>query len=174
MRETVVLAIGAAVAFVLQIVLASNIAVLGVMPNFAVAYVASAAMVRQTDSVVVIAFLLGLATDLTNGGTVGLMAALLVLSAFIASRAAAQMGSDTVVASVLISMAGALLAEVCYALFYAIIAEVSVADVLLLRAIPCALYDCAVVLIVMPLLSFLVERAAPPHTAPQSSTVRLR
>lgn len=175
MRETVVLIIGGIVAFVLQFVLAPNISILGVMPNFVLAYVAIAAMLRQSDLVVVMAFILGLLTDLTGSASIGVMAALFTLAAFIASRAAESMGHDTLATSLLISMMASLVVEVCYALFYVATVDASITDVFLLRAIPCALYDCAMVLILMPLLSQLLERSAPSHTVPESSTVhRLR
>ena len=174
MRETVVLIIGGIVAFVLQFVLASNISILGVMPNFVLAYVAIVAMLRQSDLIIGMAFILGLLTDLTGSGSVGVMAALFTLAACIASRTAESMGHDTVVASLLISMMTSLVVEVCYALLYVITVGASIVDVFLLRALPCALYDCAVVLILMPLLSYLLERSAPSHTVPESSTVRLR
>ena len=174
MRETVALIIGGVVAFVLQSVLAPNIAVLGAMPNFALAFVATAAMLRTSDSIVVIAFVLGLASDLSTGGTVGVMAALLTLAAFIASRAASLFGNETVTVSLAISMATSLIVEAIYAFFYIATAGVPAMDALLLRALPCALYDCAVVLIIMPLMLHLLARSAPSHTAPTSSTVRLR
>ena len=41
-------------------------------------------------------------------------------------------------------------------------------------AVRCALYDCAVCLIVMPLLSAAFARQAPRRSAPESSTIRLR
>ena len=174
MRETVVLIIGGIVAFVLQFVLAPNISILGVMPNFVLAYIATVAMLRQSDFVVLMAFLLGLLTDLTGGGSLGVMAALFTLAAFIASRTAESMGHDTVAASLSISMMASLVVEICYALFYVTKVGVSIVDTFLLRALPCALYDCAVVLILIPLLSYLLERSAPSHTVPESSTVQLR
>ena len=174
MRETVVLIVGGIAAFVLQCVLAPNIAVLGAMPNFALAFVATAAMLRQSDAIVVIAFVLGLVSDLSNGGTGGSMAALLTLAALIASRASSLFGNETVTASLLISMAASLIVEAIYAFFYIATVGVPAVDALLLRALPCALYDCAIVLIIMPLLSFVLARSAPSHNAPTSSTVRLR
>lgn len=174
MRETVVLVIGGVVAFVLQCALAPNISVMGAMPNFALAFVASVGMLRRFDAVVVVAFVLGLLTDLAGGGTVGVSAALLTLAAFVASRASAMLGSESLSSSLLISMAVSLVIEAIYALFYIATASVPAVDAFALRALPCALYDCAVVLIIMPLLSYLLARSAPSHTAPESSTVRLR
>lgn len=168
------LAIGGAASLVLQAVLAPNIAVLGAMPNFALVYVATTAMLRRSDSTIVAAFVLGLLCDACGGGTVGIMAALFTLAAFVASRASALFGNDTVATSLAISMVSALLVEVCYALFYVATAGVPPIEALTLRALPCALYDCAMVLIFMPALSHLSDRAAPSHAAPSTSTVRLR
>lgn len=174
MRETVVLVIGGVAAFALQSVLAPNIAILGAMPNFALAFVATSAMLRRSDDVVVVAFALGLATDLSGGGTVGVSAALFTLASFISSRASALLGNETVSASLLVSMAASMIAEAVYAFFYVATAGVPAWDALVLRALPCALYDCAVVLIVMPVLSHVFSRGASPHAAPESSTIRLR
>lgn len=174
MRETVVLIVGGMAAYALQCVLAPNIAILGAMPNFCLAFVATAAMLRQSDDVIVVAFVLGLATDLFGGGTVGISAALFTLTAFIASRASALLGNETVAASLLISMAASFIAEAIYAFFYVATVGVPAWDAFALRAAPCALYDCAVVLIVMPLLSHVFTRGAPSHAAPESSTIRLR
>lgn len=174
MRSNVLLVVGAVCALLLQIILAPNIAIMGAMPNFVLVYVGVAAMVRHSDSVVVMAFFLGLAYDLVGNATLGVMAALLTLVAFAASRAAAFFGSETVSVSFALSMACSLFVEVCYAFAYVSMAGVPIVDALLMRALPCALYDCAMGLIVFPLLSYLFARSAPSHKAPQSSTVRLR
>ena len=173
MRETVVLIIGGIAAFALQFVLAPNISILGVMPSFVLAYIATAAMLRQSNLIVVMAFILGLLTDLTDSGSVGVMAALFTLAAFLASRAAESMGHDTIAVSLLISMMISFVVEICYALFYITTVGVSIADAFLLRAMPCALYDCAVVLILMPLLSYLLEHSVSSRPALESSTVNL-
>lgn len=174
MRETVVLAIGGIAAFALQFVLAPNIAILGAMPNFPLAFVATSAMLRRSDDVIVIAFVLGLATDLSGGGTVGVSAALLTLASFISSRGSALFGNETVSASLFVSMAASMIAEAIYAFFYIATAAVPAWDAFVLRALPCALYDCAIVLIAMPLLSHVFSHGASPHAAPESSTIRLR
>lgn len=173
-RETVLLAVGAAVALLLQIALAPNIAILGAMPNIALVYAAVAAMLRSADSVLVCAFLLGLACDLVGNSAVGVMAALLLLAAFAASRAAATFGGETLAVSLAIAMVCSLVVEVAYATYYAAAAGAPFFDAVLMRALPCALYDCAAALIVYPLLSHLFAAAAPSHKAPRSSTVRLR
>ena len=95
MRESVLLAVGAVVAVVLQIVLAPNVAILGAMPNFALVYMATSAMLAKRDMVVVVAFCCGLALDLIGTYTVGVYAGLFVVAAFAAMRSAAFFGSDT-------------------------------------------------------------------------------
>ena len=96
------------------------------------------------------------------------------MAAFVASRAAGFFGNDTLGATFAISMAVSLLVEVLYAGFYVSAVGVPAGDALLQRALPCALYDCAMVLIVLPILTRLFASAAPSHKAPSSATVRLR
>lgn len=174
MRENILLVVGAAAALLLQIVLAPNIAIMGAMPNFVLVYVGIAAMLRQTDFLVGMAFAAGLVYDFAGTSMIGVMAALLTVAAFVASRAGAFFNSDTLTISLALSMATSLLVEVLYALFYVMTAGIPLFDALLMRALPCALYDCAMAIIIFPLLSYLFSAAAPSHTAPQSSTVRLR
>ncbi len=174
MRESVLLVVGAAVSVVLQIVLAPNIAILGALPDFVLVYVAISAMLLKRDSVVVMAFVVGLLVDLMGTSTVGVCAGLFALAAFASSRAAGFFGNDTLGATFAISMVVSLLVEVLYAGFYVSAAGVPALDALGQRALPCALYDCAMVLITLPVLTHLFASAAPSHKAPSSSTVRLR
>ena len=169
MRESVLLVVGAVVAVVLQIVLAPNLVILGSMPNLVLVYVGIAAMLLRRDSVLVMAFFAGLAMDLVGTSTVGVCAGLYTLIAFLSSRAAGFFGNDTLGASLAISMV-----EVLYAGFYILSVDVSVIEALGQRALPCALYDCAMALIVLPITTHMFAAAAPSHKAPTSSTVRLR
>lgn len=174
MRGSVLLFLAGLVSLALQLILAPAIAIFGVMPNFVLVFVGVAAMLRPSDSTMVVGFAVGLVYDLVTSGTPGVMAALLALVAFLASRASMRLGNDTLSVSLLITMASALLVEACYALFYVVTTEVGIVDALLMRALPCALYDCAICLIVIPLLSALFARGASVHAAPESSTIRLR
>lgn len=174
MRAMITLIAGSAVALLLQVVLAPNIAIMGAMPNFVLVYAGAAAMIYQGDAAIVAAFLSGLVFDLALGSPVGVMAALLTLAAFAASRAGAFFGNDTLGASLLACMACSLLVEALYALYFVVAAGVPFFDALLMRALPCALFDCAMGLIAFPLIAFLFARSAPAHSAPESSAVRLR
>ena len=143
MRESVLLVVGAVVAVVLQIVLAPNLVILGSMPDLVLVYVGIAAMLLRRDSVLVMAFFAGLVMDLVGTSTVGVCAGLYTLIAFLTSRAAGFFGNDTLGASLAISMGCFLLVEVLYAGFYILSVDVSVIEALGQRALPCALYDCA-------------------------------
>lgn len=175
MRDSVLLSIGAAVGIAMQLALAPAIAIMGVMPNFVLVFVASAALLRPSDAVMAAGFFAGMAFDLAASGTPGVMAALLTLVAFCASRAAMRLGSDTLSVSLLICMVCSLLVEVCYALFYVADAGVPLGDAMLMRALPCALYDCGICLIILPALSAAFSaRGSSMHAAAQSTTIRLR
>ena len=174
MRENVVLIAGAVVAVALQVILAPNVAIMGAMPNFILVYVGIAAMARQSDSVLIAAFACGLVFDLVGNSAVGVMAALLTLAAFLAGRVSAILGSESFTVSLMVSMVCSLLVEVAFAGYYVIAADVPLVSALFMRALPCALYDCAMALIVFPLLTFLFAKAAPSHNAPSTSSVRLR
>ncbi|MDO4443282.1 MAG: rod shape-determining protein MreD [Slackia sp.] len=174
MRDSVLLFLAATASIVLQLAIAPCIEILGAMPNFVLVFVGVAAMFRPSDSMMVVGFGVGMAYDLVSSGTPGVMAALLSLVAFCASRASMRLGNDTLSVSLLITMAASLLVEVCYALFFVTMTEVSLLDALLVRALPCALYDCAVCLIVLPLLAAAFARGASVRIPPESSTIRLR
>lgn len=174
MRDSVFLALGACIALAIQIIFAPSVSILGSMPNFLVVFVGVASMFRPSDASVVTAFFLGMAFDLVASGTPGVMSCLLTVAAFVSARASVILGNDTLSVSLLISMAASLFVEVCYALFYVATTDVTMFDAILLRGLPCALYDCAVCLIVMPLLSAAFARQAPRRSAPESSTIRLR
>ena len=158
----------------LQLIVAPAISILGAMPNFVLVLVSVSAMTRPTDSMVVVGFAAGMLFDLVTCGTPGVMAALLALAAFCACRASERFGNDTLSLSMFIAMLCSLLVEVCYALFYVASTGVSAFDALLMRALPCALYDCAICLIALPLLAVVLSRVAPEHSAPESATIRLR
>ena len=174
MRESTLLIAGAVVAYVLQIVLAPNIAILGAMPNFMLVYVVIAGMSSQHDGITLLAFFSGLALDLTGTSAVGTMAALFIAVSLVTTRVASYLGSDTVGSSTLIAIVISVLAELVYAGFYISTSGVPVLDALLQRSIPCALYDSALILIALPVLSQVFSESRPSHNAPISSSIKLR
>ena len=94
-REGVVIAVGAVVALLLQIVVAPNIALFSAQPNFLLAYVLVVAIACPLDAGPVLPFALGLVCDLLGSGPVGGYAFLFVIVSFIASRAFSVLDNDT-------------------------------------------------------------------------------
>ena len=147
-KNNFVLIIGAIAAFVLQIALAPAISLFSAQPNFVLAYALVISIVIPTEAGPVLPFVLGLLYDLTGTGPVGGMALLLVVVCFIASRVFSLMDNDTLFMPLAIFVACALVIELCYGmLLMACGLAANPVEALLTRALPCALYDCAVGLV---------------------------
>ena len=165
-RDGIAVAVGAVIAVLLQIVVAPNIALFGAMPNFVVAYALLVAIVRPATAGPVMPFVLGLVFDL-----VGAMAFLLVLMTFLAARAFAVLDNDTLFMPLVIFVAATVLVEALYAAFLLALGfDAGALDVFLYRALPCALYDCVIGLVLYPLAARVLAGAAPA----QPGTPRLR
>ncbi len=161
-RELRILVIGAVSCVLLQVIVAPNIAIFAVVPNFIIVFVLVAAMLIPSDSVLVAAFILGLTCDLLGYGPVGALAFLLTLAAFAAQRLHAAFGNDTVTVPLLLLVVLALLVDVLYAAFLlGLSTSLSPIDAFVYRALPCALYDCVLGLVFYPLLSRLVQGSRP-------------
>ena len=171
-KNNLVLVVGAIAAFVLQIALAPAVALFSAQPNFLLAYALVVAIVIPTEAGPVLPFVMGLLYDLTGTGPVGGMALLLVIVCFLASRVFSLMDNDTLfmplaiftacalLAELSYGMAASLFVEVCYALFYVATTDVTAFDAILLRGLPCALYDCAVGLVVYFVMARLLAGGA--------------
>ena len=125
-KNNFVLVVGAVVAFVLQIALAPAIALFSAQPNFLLAYALVVAIVIPNEA-----------------GPV-----LLVVVCFLASRIFSLMDNDTLFMPLAIFVACALVIELFYGmLLMACGLAANPVEALLTRALPCALYDCAVGLV---------------------------
>ena len=134
--------VGAIIAVALQIVLAPNIALFGIVPNFIMAYALAVAVACVGQTGPVFFFVLGLLFDLLGSGPVGAMAFLLLAAATLAQRAFLLLDNDTLFIPLFLVIASTLAVEVVYALFMlAFGGAVSLFDALLLRALPCTLYS---------------------------------
>ncbi|MCL1798289.1 MAG: rod shape-determining protein MreD [Eggerthellaceae bacterium] len=153
-RDTFILAAGAFLAVLLQLVLAPNIALFSAMPNFCMIYALIAAITRPAgNAALLVAFAFGMLFDLLGNAPVGAMAFLLVLAAFGASRVFTVLNNDTLFMPLAIFIVAVFLVEVFYAVFMVSTGiAASLLEALVLRALPCAFYNCAVGL---PLLAFV-------------------
>lgn len=153
MRENLGLIIGGIVALILQVALAPNVAILGAQPNFILVFIVAASLFNRGDAVTVLAFVLGLASDALSTHPFGLMAGILLLATFVSSRAFALLDNDSPIVPVVVSMVCAALVECAYAVAYVLLgADLGFGEAVVSRALPCALYDCAMTLILIPLL----------------------
>lgn len=156
-RSNAVVAVGAVVAVLLQIVVAPNIALFSAQPNFLLAYVLGVAIVRPNEAGPVLPFVLGLVYDLTGSGPVGAMAFLFVLFSFVASRAFAILDNDTLFMPLTIFAVSVLSVEMLYGgLLMATGLSASALDAFLYRALPCGLYDCIVGLVLYLIMARLM------------------
>lgn len=150
-RDNMVIVVGAILAVAAQIVIAPNIALFSAMPNFIVVYALLVAIVRPATSGPVLPFTLGLIFDLLSGGPVGAMALLLTLFAFLASRVFSVLDNDTLFMPLVIFIVSATVIESLYGAFLlALGLDVGFLDAFVYRALPCALYDCVVGLVLYP------------------------
>jgi rod shape-determining protein MreD len=165
------MAIGGFIALLLQTVIAPNIMILGAMPNFILVYVCVVAMVYNGPSTYVLAFTMGLLYDFMSVHPVGIMAAVLTLVAYIAGRSYEVFGSETVSLSLIVSMSASLVAEVLYAIVYVMLgSNITLGDAFFSRALPCALYDAAMVLIVYPIVSHTMANRPPTDQSARDAT----
>lgn len=162
-RSRVATLVGALVAFSLQFVVAPNIAILGAMPNFVVAYAIVLAVARPATSPTPLAFGLGLLYNLAAGGPVGAMAFLLVLVTYAASRALSVLANGALFMPIATLFVSSIVVELLYAVLTVSLGfEAELFSALIGRALPCALYDCVAGLALYPLvLKFVVGSGAP-------------
>ena len=170
-RERIALVVGALIALALQVMLAPVLAIGPAQPNFIAVYCLAAAVARPQSAGPVLPFVMGMAYDLVGGGAVGSLAFLLVLVTVVASRTLGALNNDTLFMPLAILVASLLLIQVLYgALTLALGTGGSLVDALVYRALPCALYDAVVGLVVYPLAArFLVGQ---PLQHPGSSQLR--
>lgn len=163
-HDLVATTLGALIVLLAQIIIAPNIVIVSAMPNFILAYVLVLAITRSTQrSTLVFSFVLGLSYDFLSHGPVGAMALLCVLAAYFVSRVFTVLANDTLFMPITCMVVGAIVVELLYASFMmAFGIETSLLSAFLYKALPCALYDCVIALILYPLaLRFLIEQSLP-------------
>lgn len=165
-REGFATFIGAVVALLLQVVVAPNIAIFDVVPNFMLAYCLVVAIVRPRTAGLVMPFVLGLAFDLMGSGPVGAMSFLLVLATFAASRLFAIVDNGTLFMPLSILIVATLLVEMAYGLFLVSIGvDITFVEALFYRGIPCSLYDAVIGLLMFPIAMRLIADSQRPDMA---------
>lgn len=172
-RNTILLVVACVIAFVLQISIAPAISLFGAQPNFLLALALALAIATPAQAGCILPFVMGLAYDLTGTGPVGGMALILCVCCVLASRAFMVLNNDTVFMPLVLFVICALVCEFAYGLLLISCGlSASLGDALLVRALPCALYDCAVGLIAYPACMKLFGNQAPNTRNMQAPKIR--
>ncbi len=114
--KPLVYAITFVVCILLQAAIAPNIALFGAQPNFLLIPVLLVALRSGTGPASIAGFCLGVLYDAMTSGTIGCMALVLVLVAWIAGALSANIAADNVAVALVYAVAGALFTECLYAI----------------------------------------------------------
>ena len=162
-------ALGALLALVLQVVLAPNIAIAGVMPSFIIAFTLAVAMLLPPTPAYVIAFTLGLCSDLLGYGPVGALPLILLVCTFALQQSQSAFGNGTLFVSCIILVVFVLLAHFLHAAFMvAMTSTYSAAQAFSQVAIPGSLYDCVLAVVLYVLMRRVLSpgQASMAHIGP--------
>lgn len=156
-RELVIAIVGAVVAVVFDVVVSPNIAIFSATPNAMVAYAIVLAMLFPGDAAYVIVFVLGMLADLLGLGPVGATPFLLLLATFLIARSSGVFDGGTLFVP-LVTMGVFILGfELLHAVFMLGLGTgISAADAILYLAIPCAMFDVVLGLVLYPIMSHLL------------------
>lgn len=158
--ERALVAVGAIVAVLLQVLLAPNIAIFSATPNFLIVYTLLVAMAVPDEDHYILAFVLGLTSDLLGYGPVGALSFLLILASFAASRLHTAFSNGTVFVPLIAMSVTIVVVEALYALFMlAVGGSMSIGDAFMYRALPATLYDCVLGLLLYPVVRRLFSRS---------------
>ena len=161
-REAVALGVAGVVAFLLQLILAPYICIGPAMPNFVVVFVFLCAVTRSQSFGCVVPFALGLLYDFLSGNPVGAMAFSLTLFSYVGARIYSAMENDTLFMPLAVMAVGVLLTEALYGVFLLAMGyNAGFFEAFVLRALPCAIYDCVVAFLLYPLAVRLFTPTGP-------------
>jgi rod shape-determining protein MreD len=151
--------VGSLIAFLLQVLIAPNIVILGVVPNFTLCFVVLNAMSCGAVRSSLTGFILGLAYDLVTQGPLGAMSFVLALVGYSVSSLNKELFSGSWQMQAFFLLIAAFCGELLNAALLSIVGYDS--DFILsvgMRVVPGALYDALFGLIVFPLIQRLGNR----------------
>ncbi len=145
--------ISCAAAFLLQAMLASNISINGISPNFMLVAIAPVALVSSQRTSVIVGFLLGVLFDMLGSGPVGAMALVMAVVGFVMPMSLKSISTQSFVSWIVVMALTALASFFVYDAVVAIIGyEESFFLSLLYKVLPWTLYTTVVSAIVYPLV----------------------
>lgn len=147
-REKIPVIVGAVVAVLCQIILAPNIHISNAAPNFILAYVIALSCANIRGVNIITSFVLGLLYDLISTGPVGAMAFVCVAISILGFLLRRIFDNETHLVPIIIVILSSFVSEIVFGLLMmACGVNISVLDALVLRALPCGLYDSAIALL---------------------------
>lgn len=141
MKQQIVPIIIAAIAVVLQVVLAPIMPIMSVYPSFLVVLALVFSVLRNPDSTYIYAFVLGLLADLLSNTPIGLSSFLLVGIAFVLSRAFEVLDKSTAVMPLIAIVLSVLAYEVVLTIVLTLLGTGPFMDILIGRALPATIYN---------------------------------
>ncbi|MDR3052910.1 MAG: rod shape-determining protein MreD [Coriobacteriales bacterium] len=142
------------VAVVLQIMIAPNIAINDVVPNFMLVAVVLIAINHGTTPSCTAGFVLGLLYDLFAQGPLGVMALILTILAYSTSSLNKGMFANSWLIGLLTLVVAALFGELLHSVFLTVIgSETEFLKSLVIRTLPSMLYDAVLGLVLFPILA---------------------
>ena len=157
--------IAAVIIVLLQALVAPNIAVFGITPNFILAYSLVIALLQPHNPPYITSFVLGLIFSFMGGGPVGSLAFCLVLATFVCTRISTVLSIDTPFMYIALLVVSTFAVELVYGILLMICGlPGTFGDVLVYRVLPCGLYDSIIGLILFLIMSRLVTEEAPRRT----------
>jgi rod shape-determining protein MreD len=144
---------GSLIAFLLQVAIAPNIAVYGVVPNLVLGFVVLNAMLCNSTRSLLTGFFLGLAFDFTTQGPLGVMALVLAVIGYSVSSLNKELLAGSWHVQALFLLLAAFLGELLYAAFLSMLGyNAGFLPSVGMRVLPGTLYDAVFGLIVFPLI----------------------
>lgn len=155
MRDHLLPVIFSAIVVVVQIVFAPILTVFSIVPNFIVAFLIVLVLMRRADSTYGYVFVLGLISDLLAETPVGLTPLLMLIIAFALSRSFEVLDATTASMPLIAIAVSSFAFELVFMLvLLAFGYSGSFIELLLYRALPCALFD----FIIGAVLYFIMRR----------------
>lgn len=145
-------------AAVLQVAIAPHLAVAGIVPNVLLLVVLTLAFVEGAGAGLYAGFGAGLTLDLVGSGPVGAWALVLSVTGYAAGLAAANVFAEGWLLPVTVAGLAGLLCESAYAAYLALLGQGAIAPLLLAKALPGALYNTILALLVYPWLARFLRR----------------
>jgi rod shape-determining protein MreD len=153
--------IAAIITVLLQIIIAPNIAINGVVPDFILVFVVVTAISHDTVPSMIVAFILGLVYDFTCSGPIGLMALVLTIIAFAVSSLDKELFSGPWFIEVITLLIASFFGELLYAVVMAIMGlENDFLSSFVYITLPNTVYDALFGLIIFPILAAINKRTS--------------